>query len=298
MSTIKALNSEFKPKIVPIIRNNQEDVISSIQFPVLVQGMPEGIPILIRSGFIRTLANHPIVNMAIKGKLANIIRSSRVMKLTVEATVTYDKTPLSNNSILEKLLNLEDRGDNLKIVITDMVVEHSPNVMDYRARYNSIKNLFKPTVIGNCPVVIATAEVSSYKELEDQIMAYNALGYTKYRIASPKSKYIFGTPEELYSEGGIADIDSSTLFRGKLVEIIPRIINTSNKLTYVADTLHVEYEKKSVLISLEGKSILLTSKIWESRKELIGLSVIFSGIWVPKFVSPRVSKFIRFEKSK
>lgn len=303
MATIRSLNSDFKPKLVPIIEGNNENILNFLKFPVYVQGIPRGVNILIRSGIVRTFLDEKVLNLEIKRKLSNLIRSTRRMKLTVEAIVTFDFEFISNEKILEKLLDYEDNADNLKIVLIDMLVEHSPNIMDYEARYKTIKGLFKESVIKGPPIIIDTAVVNNQKEFNNQILAYNALGYSKYRVASPKSKYVFGGVEDFYEKGGIADIDSETIHRGKLIGITPSIVKIKNKVIYTAKELQVKYisdncpyTEETISIDLSERSLMITSKIWENKEALLGDTVVFSGILLPGYFYPKIRKFIRFEK--
>lgn len=293
---IKALNPNFKSRIIPLITETNAQILDHIIFPIYMQGLPKGVSIFIRSGVLQFSYNNSIKNIALKGILSELIRSSRKLKITIEAIVTFDYKILNTDQIIAKLLDYEDNGDNLKIVINDIVFEHSPDIMDFSIREKSIKSLFKNEITGEFSKIIDSCIINNREEFEMQLLAYQALGYETYRIISPRAKYNFGNINNSIFEGDIVDIKSSTKFKGKLLKIIPKIITMANKDTYIASILQIQYKNSILDIELKEESVILASKIWENRNSLINNNVIFSGIILPKYTYPKIRNFIRFEK--
>lgn len=292
---INALNKDFKPKIVPILNGLDSKLLDNLQYPVCIQPIPYGIPIVIRSGFLQLFTGKHIKNLEFKQKLNMLIKDSRKLKVTLEAIITSAVS--DKNYILSKLMDYSCNIEDLDIYLTDMVFEHTSKSIRYEVRARDMKILFRPDKVGNFPKFVENTIINSKKEFIDNVIAYVALGKKKFRIASPNSTYRFGEMEDLFSgEGGVVDIDSITAYKGKLTLIIPKVLQIKQRVVYLADTLVLEYLGQSIDIKLEDVSTILATKIWENRNALLGNNVIFSGLYLPGYVYPKFRNFIRFEK--
>jgi len=297
---INAFNKDFKPKIVPVLNGLDSKLLNNLQYPVCLQPLPSnGVSIVIRSGFLQIFTGTSttfIKNLEFKQKLEMLIRDSRKLKVTLEGIVVSRSIP-DEHYILSKLMDYSSNIDDLDIYFTDMVFEHTPKSIRYEIRARDMKILFRPDKVGDFPKFVENIVINSKKEFIDNIITYIAMGQKKFRIASPNSVYKFGEIDDLFSgNGGIVDIDSTTLYKAKLVLIMPKILQIKQKTVYSADTLVVEYLNQSVDIKLEEISIILATKIWENRNALLGNNVIFSGLYLPGYIYPKFRNFIRFEK--
>ncbi len=299
MARVKALDKNFKPKIIPIIQSSNTELLNLIQYPVYLYAYPKGVKILIRSGHMRFENGEIVRNMSFKHKLEKLLTKSRNIKVTLECIVsTTPGIEIEENEIYHILRDLTGSIEQIHVTILDMVFEHSPEALDFTARTNSLKVLFRSEEVGKYPKIANTVLVHSRKEFENLILVYNiADSCNEFIIASPKSKYKFGVIEDLFlNDGGIAKIDTKTTFSAQVMYIHPKIINIRNKNVYVAKSIEVNYKDAVLEIELDSLSVMVTSKIWENRKNLTGQNILFSGTVIPGYEYPKYRSFIRFEK--
>lgn len=292
-----ALNKNFKPKIVPVLNGLKSELLNNIQYPVCIQPIPRGIPIVIRSGFISLFTGTAVKNIELKGKLDKLIRYSRWLKVTLEAVIS-SKTIQDEQYIVSKLMDFSTNVDDIEISITDMIFERHPESIKYLVRARGMKNVLNPNKIGTFPKIVETNVANSQQEFMDYIIFYSVTGYDKFRIASPNSEYKFGEMEDLFSgDGGVIDIDGTELYKGELLHITPKVLTVQRRPVYLAENLTIRYKNNiDVEIPLKDISHILATKIWENRKALIGTTVVFSGLYVPGYLYPKFRNFIRFEK--
>jgi len=293
---IKALNANFKPKIVPVLNGLKAELLNNIQYPVCIQPIPHGIPFVMRSGYLTLFTGTPIKNLEFKNKLNLLIQYTRWLKLTIEGVIVSNSIK-NEEFIISNLLQYTGDIDDLEVYITDFVFERTPEGIGYLVRARDMKNILHPGKIGKFPKVVEHNVANSRQEFVDYIVAYSVMGHKKFRIASPNSKYKFGEIEDLFSgDGGVADIDGTELYKGELKLITPRILNIRNKITYLADILTVKYFNQDIDIKLEDVSIIVAAKIWENREALLGSNVVFTGLIIPGYSYPKFRNFKRFEK--
>jgi len=299
MSKVKALNKDFQLKVVPTIDSSNEELLNSIKYPVYLYAYPEGVKITIRSGHMRFENGEIVRNLNLKNELAPLLNKSRKIKVTLECVVSA--TPGSGIRTYQVLYTLSDLNGSiskLHVTIMDMVFEHTPDALDFSARMSSLKVLFRPEEIGNYPKVVNSTLVRSKKEFENLILVYSVTdSCTEFIIASPKSRYKFGNMEDLFTdEGGIAKIDTKSVFTSKVLNIQPKVISIKNKNMYIAKSIEVIYKDSMLELDLDKISVMVASKIWENRNNLIGQYALFSGTLIPGYDYPKYRSFIRFEK--
>lgn len=292
----KALNSEFKPKLVAVIRGFDSDLLNELQYPICLQPLHKGVDIVIRSGFMRIVPDIPIKNINLKGKLAILLAETRRLKITLEATIT-SKISNSPEHIVPKLLSVEADVSDFEVTVNDMVFEHCPDAINYKVRAKDMHVLFRKDKVGQFPKFAENVTINTRKELADQMNYFAVVGYSKFRLASPNSKYKFGELTDLFSEeGGVIDVDGVTKFKGTVLSIEPKLISVKGSVNHVADTLKIQYQNVVTDLKLENLGILTTSKIWENRDRLINSPVIFTGLLLPTYSYPKFRTFVRFEK--
>ena len=256
---INALNKDFKPKIVPILNGLDSKLLDNLQYPVCIQPIPYGIPIVIRSGFLQLFTGKHIKNLEFKQKLNMLIKDSRKLKVTLEAIITSAVS--DKNYILSKLMDYSCNIEDLDIYLTDMVFEHTSKSIRYEVRARDMKILFRPDKVGNFPKFVENTIINSKKEFIDNVIAYVALGkknsvslHLIQPIDSGRWKIYFLVKE------GVVDIDSITAYKGKLTLIIPKVLQIKQRVVYLADTLVLEYLGQSIDIKLEDVSTILATK--------------------------------------
>jgi hypothetical protein len=293
----KLLNSDFKPKIVPVIDGLKAELLKDLQFPICLQPIPEiGIPVVIRPGTMQLFTKDPIKNLNLKAKLEALRKECLRLKVTLEGIITCNAVP-NERFIMAKLMSYTENVDDLQLHVTDMVFENCPQGIKYLVRARDMKVLFREDKIGGFPKIVDSVVINSLRDFEDNILAYSVLGTKKFRIASPNSVYKFGEIDDLFNgDGGVVDLDSESLFKGTLLSMVPKVLKIKNKPVYLAATLVVKYNGELVEIPLESISTVLATKFWENRKGLINKIVMFSGLLLPGYTYPKFRSFIRFEK--
>jgi hypothetical protein len=296
----KTLSKDFAPKIVPLIQGLNARFLDNIQYPMYIQPLPSGVKIFIRAGFLRFADNSIVKNLELKSSIDLLIEKSRRMKVTYECIISGRHSEIDNNNIKSILCDYQGEVNNLQLYVMDMIFENSPEALEYSVRANSLKHFVNVKEVGTFPKLLAASIVRSRKDFEEYVNSYVMFdGFKNFIIAAPKSKYKFGDVEDLFNgTGGIAQINGDIEFKAKIIEIIPKILNVKGKDIYVASSLKVNYCGQTIELSLEKKSIIITSKTWENRNELNDHFAVFTGILLPGYKYPKYREFQRFERDR
>ena len=294
---LKALCKDFAPRIVPEINGLNSNYIENIRFPIYLQPIPKGISLFIRSGNLRLSDGTIVRNLNFKEQLQELIVETKKLKVTLECIITSNDSSIDKINMLNILTDFSKKAENLKCTIIDMVFERIPEALNFSARASSLPILFRKEKIGKFAETAPFIVAHNNKELMEYISSYIIVnGYDKFLVASPKSKYKFGEIEDLFEgDGGIASLDSNTIFEGTLVNVIPKIISIRGKDTYIAEKIIVKYNETEIKIPIKDSTIL-SANIYENRMALKGHKVIFSGLLLPEYTYPKYRTFIKFQK--
>ncbi|HSH53143.1 MAG TPA: hypothetical protein VK982_15570 [Bacteroidales bacterium] len=286
---MKALNKDFKPKLLPIIEGDDLEMLQKIITPVYLIPLPVGLPIIIRSGFLYH-EEKLIKNLNIKqfDKLGSLIKQSRKLKITIEALLIPKQTNL--RTLKAALFTLDGNIDNSAVLLTDMVFENIPEVLNFEIRIESLRKLFETCSYEGYIRFPKYTKVNKNETILELINYYNLIGYHEFIISKPDSKYKF---ENNINSVNIVKLRSKKIFKGILKKIEPKIVSKELE----AYRLIVTYNNSDLTIPLTGLPGTIRKKLWLNADRLIGDLVLFNGIVMNSYDYPKFRSFIRFEKT-